>query len=53
MALVTFLNKTFHLKGDITAETPKAVTLAGKHGPIIIPMRFISHITVTEKADTP
>jgi hypothetical protein len=45
MALITFNDKSTHLTGDIVRETPKATHLQGKHGLVIVPRAWVSHVT--------
>lgn len=57
IALITYTHavagdKHTHIKGDIERRTDKAIHLDGRHGPVIVPARWVSHITDGSKPST-
>ena len=53
MALISFTPlpgaQTKHLQGVIVKQTDKHLHLRNDHGPILVPMAFIHHITPTKE----
>lgn len=44
MSIITFNNKKDCIVGKVTQQTPRALYLEGKFGPVIVPMAWISHV---------
>lgn len=44
MSQVVFTGNRGTLKGTVAEETPKAIRLSGKFGPVLVPLKFVSHV---------